>query len=85
MAKKSKVTEIHIDEDYCKGCDICIELCPKKVFVLSEKINSRGYYTPIPALIKDCDGCRICELSCPELAVILVYEDLQNARIPEKI
>ena len=73
MAKK-KITEIHIDEEYCKGCDICIELCPTDVFTKSEQINSRGYYIPIPEVIENCTGCMICELICPEMAVIIIED-----------
>ena len=72
MAKK-EVTAIYIDEDYCKGCDICIELCPTYVFEKSEDINQLGYYVPVPVRIEDCNACMICDLICPELAVILEY------------
>lgn len=78
MAKKKRNIVITIDEDYCKGCDICIELCPKAVFVKSNEINIHGYYVPIPVKPVDCDGCRICELICPELAVVLVVEESTN-------
>ncbi len=71
MAKKKKQYKIFIDEEFCKGCDICIELCATDVFTISEQINSRGYYVPIPTLLEKCNGCKICELICPELAVIL--------------
>ena len=37
---KGKVT---IDEVICKGCGLCVSVCPKKVLALSaEKINAAG-------------------------------------------
>jgi 2-oxoglutarate ferredoxin oxidoreductase subunit delta len=71
MPKQKKEISIFIDEKLCKGCDICIELCPKDVFTVSKQINQQGYYIPIPTKIEVCTGCFICELICPEIAVIL--------------
>ena len=65
---------IYIDDELCKGCDICIELCPTKVFDKSLQINKRGYYIPLPVRLLDCTGCKICDLLCPEMAVILEQE-----------
>ncbi|TAL68137.1 MAG: ferredoxin [Bacteroidetes bacterium] len=71
MGKSESKIEIYIDNELCKGCDICIELCRPNVFMKSGKINSRGYYVPVPASMNKCTGCMICELICPELAVII--------------
>jgi 2-oxoglutarate ferredoxin oxidoreductase subunit delta len=72
MDKVKRISSIHIDEELCKGCQICIELCARDVFTVSEQINTRGYYVPVPTHLDKCTGCQICELICPELAVILV-------------
>jgi len=69
-AKKKDVT-IYIDETLCKGCSICVELCGKKVFAVSEKINRLGYYVPIPVNAGECTACMICDLICPEFAVVI--------------
>lgn len=74
MTKIKKKFKIYIDEELCKGCNICVELCNLKVFDISPKINNKGYYVPIPERIEDCNGCQICELSCPELSIILAEE-----------
>ena len=59
---------IEIDQELCKGCEICIFFCPNKDIVLSGKLNSSGY---LPACFKntDCSGCAICALVCPEAAI----------------
>ena len=65
---------IEINENLCKGCEICIEFCPVKLFTLSDKLNRKGYYLPVLHPEIKCTGCRLCELLCPELAIVLTGE-----------
>lgn len=60
---------INIDAKYCKGCGICVEVCPKKVFSFSEDRSEKGYLMPRPFAIDKCVGCRICERSCPDMCI----------------
>ncbi len=60
---------IIIDEDMCKGCGICIEVCPKGVLEISVTINRRGYYIPVVKCAGDCVCCRLCEIICPDFAI----------------
>ena len=83
MAKVKQKINVYIDELLCKGCDICIELCGEKVFTKSGKINSSGYYVPLPKYSERCTGCMICEMICPELAVVL--EKSNDVKEPEKL
>jgi len=65
---------IEINEELCKGCDICIDFCPMEVLAISESINRRGYYTPEVVKEEKCIGCRLCELVCPEFAITVCNE-----------
>lgn len=58
-----------IDEIRCKGCGICISICPKQVFVLSLNRNSYGTQMPKASKPNDCIGCRMCEKLCPDAAI----------------
>jgi 2-oxoglutarate ferredoxin oxidoreductase subunit delta len=61
--------KIVINQEICKGCELCISFCPKKLITLSDKLNGNGY---TPALFKDggeCTGCTSCALVCPEVAI----------------
>ena len=72
MAAKGKVV---IDRERCKGCHLCIDVCPVKVLGIDEEPNSWGYY---PAkLVKDnCIACGSCYLVCPDVA-ITVYKETE--------
>lgn len=60
-----------INENICKGCELCISACPQESLDLSKQINISGYR--YVELIKDnCTGCINCAIVCPE-AAIMVY------------
>ncbi|NLT47462.1 MAG: ferredoxin family protein [Clostridiales bacterium] len=61
--------KINIDNTLCKGCLICLEICPKKVYAISKKRNSYGSAMPEAVLENECIGCRLCERLCPDAAI----------------
>ncbi|WP_292460350.1 ferredoxin family protein [Methanothermococcus sp. Ax23] len=61
--------KIEINENYCKGCDICIFVCPRDVFVKSDKLNKKGVYPPIAENPEKCTNCQLCVLQCPDQAI----------------
>jgi 2-oxoglutarate ferredoxin oxidoreductase subunit delta len=67
MAKRGAVT---IDEKQCKGCEICVDVCPVDVLVMSEERNAKGYHFPL--LMDGCISCQICAEMCPDF-VFEVY------------
>ena len=66
--------KVKINENLCKGCEMCVISCPKKIIALNKaKINSKGYN---PAHIIDgdkCIGCGSCAIMCPD--VVITMED----------
>lgn len=67
---------ITIDKTCCKGCDICISVCPKKVFVRSKNRNKYGTNMPEAANAKECVQCGMCERMCPDGAIDVIGEEL---------
>lgn len=55
--------EIEIFRDWCKGCGICAEFCPKKCI----RMNEAG--EPVVEKADQCTGCGWCELHCPDFAI----------------
>lgn len=69
-----KKIRIHINEDLCKGCGICISLCPNKVISKSEELSSRGVFLPVITSGDKCTACCVCEEHCPDLAIFIETE-----------
>lgn len=61
--------KIEIDIEKCKGCGLCIVVCPKKTIEISAIINKKGLH-PVKVLKKEeCAGCGFCAIICPDGAV----------------
>ena len=58
-----------LNEDYCKGCQICIEVCPEDAIRAQTEINAKGYYLPEADNMALCIGCKLCEIVCPDFAI----------------
>lgn len=49
------MAKVTFNEDICKGCGLCVEVCPKKILKIDEKrLNSKGYN---PAVMTDQAAC----------------------------
>jgi len=66
--------QVQVDPTFCKGCQLCIEVCPKKVYELSEARNAKGYLVPSPVRLAECVGCQLCEMVCPDMAITVTVE-----------
>jgi len=60
---------ITIDEDLCKGCNICTEFCPRKVYQKSDVLNKKGVHVPRPENEDKCTKCQLCVMMCPDQAI----------------
>ncbi|MDL1971880.1 MAG: 4Fe-4S binding protein [Deltaproteobacteria bacterium] len=60
-----------IFEELCKGCELCIEYCPKQILELSEDYNEKGYHYPVlkSGMEDECIYCLFCQEVCPDFAI----------------
>lgn len=65
---KAKLKEHQLNQEWCKGCGICVHFCPKQVLELDEMDKVMA------ARPQDCICCRLCEYRCPDLAIFVVKE-----------
>ncbi len=50
-------------DDWCKRCNICVEICPKDSLVLTHDAIVE---------VEDCIRCGLCERYCPDLAIEVI-------------
>jgi 2-oxoglutarate ferredoxin oxidoreductase subunit delta len=70
--------EVHVFDNWCKGCGLCIEFCPQGVLVLG--LDNR----PKPIYPENCTACRWCELHCPDFAIFITEYDQGDELPPEQ-
>ena len=74
MAKEQAVEKVEATENpkvkisiiprYCKGCEICVKLCPTQVLGMD-------MFTAKVVDIDRCTICMACELRCPDFAIFV--------------
>jgi len=75
---------IIINEDWCKGCNICIKRCPVDALEESDTLNRRGVHPPRLKKDNSCNYCRLCELLCPDLALTVKTDEDVKGKVAEK-
>ena len=63
--------QYQIDSNRCKGCGLCITVCPKSVLELANELNAKGYYPAYQARPEDCIYCATCCRMCPDVAITI--------------
>jgi len=60
-------------DEWCKRCNICVEICPKDSLILTHD-----------AIIEatDCIRCGLCERYCPDLAIEVLPKRDAEGRLP---
>lgn len=70
---KGKVT---FDQDACKGCGLCISVCPKSILALDlNTINAKGYSPAYCAEPDQCIACANCAITCPDSVITVERVD----------
>ncbi|NLX63614.1 MAG: 4Fe-4S dicluster domain-containing protein [Clostridiaceae bacterium] len=64
------MAKVTFREDRCKGCGLCIEVCPKKIIVENhDRINAKGYFPAEVVEMDKCIGCAFCATICPDCVI----------------
>ncbi len=83
MDKMSK-GRIIINVEACKGCQLCISICPSDLIRIGASFNSKGYR---PAELIDpmqrCTGCALCAMICPDAAIEVFREVKVKSQEPQ--
>ncbi len=68
---------ININKERCKGCMLCVSVCPRKIIEVSGEVNVRGAQFVVIKSRDMCTGCGMCALVCPDCAIEVVEEAAQ--------
>ena len=53
--------------DRCKGCELCVTVCPKKIIAIDTAvINRKGYHPAAVTDISQWIACASCAKMCPD-------------------
>jgi len=54
---------------------LCVEYCPQKVYIKSDKLSKKGVFPPKVIHPEKCVRCHLWELMCPDFAIIVEDKD----------
>jgi 2-oxoglutarate ferredoxin oxidoreductase subunit delta len=72
--------KITILEEFCKGCQICVEVCPTDVLKM-ESVGTR--WQGSVAVVADADACiacMLCDIQCPDFAIEVLKGDKKKKK-----
>lgn len=66
QTKPTPKASLDVNTKWCKGCNLCVTVCPKGVLSLDDLGKVR---VDKP---EECIGCGLCEETCPDYAIRVV-------------
>ena len=63
------MSKIKLDDSRCKGCFLCVSVCPKNVLAPSGELGAKGFETVLVADEESCIGCGACYKMCPDYCI----------------
>ena len=70
----AKTNKIKVVPIYCKGCGLCVDVCPTGTLQLEDNIESKFGVSVTVEAPEYCIGCKLCEQRCPDFAIFVNYE-----------
>lgn len=64
------MAKVTFDESRCKGCELCVPVCPKNIVKMAvDRINDKGYHPATVVDMDKCIGCAFCAMMCPDVVI----------------
>lgn len=62
--------KITFDTGRCKGCELCVTVCPKHILAIDmNTMNRKGYHPAGMTDISQCIACASCAKICPDSVI----------------
>lgn len=71
--------KIRISVERCKGCGLCVTVCPKDNLRMSEDLNEAGHPYAVVVDPAKCIYCGMCGRMCPDVAID-IEDDPKSSR-----
>lgn len=70
---KAKMT---ISAERCKGCGLCVSVCPLHLMAIDKTVTTKkGYHPASNTDIEKCVACGNCAITCPDAVITLEKEE----------
>lgn len=70
------MAKLTILSDVCKGCGLCIDVCPKKIMELDSSVLNKAGHHPVTCSDESaCIACGSCAIMCPDSVITVEKED----------
>ena len=63
------MSKVNIDFSRCKGCYLCVSVCPKAVLAPSSELGAKGFEIVQIVNGEACIGCGACYKMCPDYCI----------------
>ncbi|CCB80860.1 MULTISPECIES: 4Fe-4S binding protein [Helicobacter] len=76
---------VWVNEQRCKGCDLCVSVCPAGVLGMGVRLDHVLGKVAKVAYPESCIGCCKCELGCPDFAIYVAEKkDFKFAKVSKE-
>ncbi|HJV17100.1 MAG TPA: 4Fe-4S binding protein [Bacillales bacterium] len=72
--------KVVFNEEICKSCSLCVEVCPTNVIFLADYLNGKGYRPAAVIDQENCISCAKCGQICPD-TVITVFRPVKKEQM----
>ncbi|WP_176013206.1 ferredoxin family protein [Victivallis sp. Marseille-Q1083] len=79
MSGSKRLFRVRVNPDECKGCERCVNACPRSVLKMGTQLNKMSFPYAIAAA-NGCIGCGGCFYTCPEPGAIAIFELINDEK-----
>ena len=66
---------VYMERERCKGCGLCVSVCPRHLLVLdATQLNGKGYHPVAVTDMMSCIACANCAKICPDSVISIEKE-----------